>query len=116
MLKDGISVAVKEFISISFEKAEVNDLITNDPSFHHLQFFDPGAIFTADMDSLQIAKVMSMITNLQSTVDKLAKKPSGGSGLTNQMVERFEKVKFFNYLTKSMRKSSLKEIFSCKNS
>ena len=90
MLKDGISQAVREFISIAFEKAEVNDLISNDPDFKHLQFYDPGAIFTADMDSLQIAKVMSMITNLQETVNTISKKQT--TSLTNTMAERFEKV------------------------
>ena len=91
MLKDGITDTVHEFISICFERAEVNDLISNEPNFKHLQFYDPGAIFTADMDSLQVAKVMSMITNLNETVTKMAKKQ--GATLTNQMVERFEKVR-----------------------
>ena len=90
LLKDGISEAVQEFISVAFEKAEVNDLISNDPAFKHLQFYDPGAIFTADMDSLQIAKVMSMITNLQESVTNISKKQT--TSLTNSMAERFEKV------------------------
>ena len=90
MLKDGISNTVREFISICFERAEVNDLISNEPIFKHLEFYDPGAIFTADMDSLQVAKVMSMISNLQDTVTTMSKKSS--ASLTNQMAERFEKV------------------------
>ena len=101
MLKDGISDAVKEFISIAFERAEVNDLIANDDAFKHLQFYDPGAIFTADMDSLQIAKVMSMISNLQETVTNISKKQT--SSLTNSMAERFEKVKLYAVFYRLLR-------------
>ena len=93
-LKDGISEAVKEFISIAFENAEINDLIANEPSFKHLEFFDPGAIFTADMDSLQVAKVMSMISNIQGKMDSLSTKmaPSKQQSLDGKLVERIEKV------------------------
>ena len=91
LLKDGISDAVKELISIAFERAEVNDLISNESTFQHLQYFDPGAIFNADADSLQVAQVMSMISNLQETVTKLAVKQP--SGLEEKMVTRIEKVK-----------------------
>ena len=94
-LKDGISEAVKEFISITFENAEVNDLIVNEPSFNHLEFFDPGAIFTADMDSLQVAKVMSMITNVQEQVTALANKntPSTNSNVDGALLSRIENVR-----------------------
>ena len=89
-LKDGLSAAVRELISIAFERAEVNDLVTNEPSFQHLQFFDPSSIFNADVDSLKVAQVMSLLTNLQSQVDKLVKQPA--SGVDETLVLRLEKV------------------------
>ena len=93
-LKDGISEAVKEFISITFENAEVNDLIANEPAFKHLEFFDPGAIFTADMDSLQVAKVMSMISNMQEQITVIANKQPTvvKSNLNGQIADRIENV------------------------
>ena len=96
LLKDGITETVKEFISIAFESAEINDLIVNEPSFKHLEFFDPGAIFTADMDSLQVAKVMSMISNLQDQMKTLSTKVTSTKQppLNGQIVERIENVGF----------------------
>ena len=94
LLKNGIHGALKSFISIAFEKADVNDLISNDPAFQHLQFFDPSAIFTADLDSLQVGKVLSMITNLQDTVTKLVEKSkSSPSNLDERIIKRLEAVR-----------------------
>ena len=99
LLKKGIHEALKTFVSIAFEKAEVNDLISNDPAFQHLQFFDPTAIFTADMDKLQVAKVLSLISNLQETVTKLVEAPkSVGSNLDEKIVKRLETVSGFKQI------------------
>ena len=93
LLKNGIHDALKNFVSIAFEKADVNDLISNEPAFQHLQFFDPSAIFTADMDSLQVGKVLSMITNLQDTVTKLVEKPRpAASNIDEKIIKRLETV------------------------
>ena len=92
ILKSGIFDAVKKFISITFEKAEVNDLITNHAEFQHLQFFDPTAIFRQDLDSLQAAKVLSMIDNLQKTVVNLSEKNSSVSVANQVLLAKLDKV------------------------
>ena len=97
ILKNGIQDSVKSLISLSFEKAEVNDLITNDPTFQHLQFFDPSAIFTSDLDTLQVAKVLSMLTTMQTTLTNLANKPSppiSNPKTDEKSLARLEKVSF----------------------
>ena len=95
LLKAGIFDAVKKFISITFEKAEVNDLITNHAEFQHLQFFDPTAIFRQDLDSLQAAKVLSMIENLQKTVVDLSEKNSSVSVANQVLLAKMDKVQSF---------------------
>ena len=95
ILKNGIQNTVKSLISLSFEKSEVNDLITNDPAFQHLQFFDPSAIFTSDLDSLQVARVLSMLTSIQDTLTGLSKKPIqsvSNPKTDDKTVTRLEKV------------------------
>ena len=90
LLKQGICDAVKLFISISFEKAEVNDLITNHPDFQPLQFCNPMAMFSSESDTLQATKIFSVMTNLQETVVKLAAK--NDSQKTDATIDRLEKV------------------------
>ena len=102
ILKNGIHEAVKSFISLSFEKAEVNDLITNDPAFQHLQFFDQSAIFTSDLDTLQVARVLSMLTTIQSTLTGLTNKPIqtvSNPKTDDKTISRLEKVLKINFLT-----------------
>ena len=83
---DGIHDSIKEFVSIAFEKADINNLITDDEKFKFLQFFDPAAIFKADKNSLKTAQVMSILTDIQS---KMSSKPAQASVKT---LERMEKV------------------------
>ena len=98
VLKDGLSAAIKDLISITFERAEINDLITNEPSFQHLQFYDPSSVFSADADSLQVAQIMSMISNLQQTVTNMVSKQS--KPVDEKLIQRLEKV-FFEVFYKS---------------
>ena len=98
LLKNGIADCVKQFVSIAFEKADVNDLITNDPAFQPLQFFEPMAIFTKDLDSLQAAKVMSMISNLQETVGKLSEKCSVDNQTHQDILGKFDKVRYTQFI------------------
>ena len=93
-LKEGIVEAVKSFISITFERADVNDLISNHSDFKHLQHFDPAAIFNADVNALHTTKVLSMISNLQETVVKLVEKPSKAPALPQPLINKLEKVKY----------------------
>ena len=83
----GIHDAIRTFVSISFERAELNDLITNDPDFQHLLHFDPSAIFNADANSLKTAQVMSILTDIQAKV----KKPSVEN--VQETLDRVDKVK-----------------------
>lgn len=101
ILKKGLADCIKQFVSIAFEKADVNDLITNDPNFQHLQFFNPMAVFSKDMDSLQAGQVMSMISNLQETVLKLTEKCSADTKANQDIFAKFEKVscKLIAYLS-----------------
>ena len=91
IFKDGMQEAIKEFINISFERADINDLITNDPKFQPLQYFDPAAVFKADMNSLQMGQVLSFMENLQASVDKIEQKINSAepqdSGLINRMLK-----------------------------
>ena len=93
ILKQGIADCIKQFVSIAFERADVNDLITNEPAFQHLQFFDPMAVFSKDMDSLQTGKVMSMISNLQKTVVSLSEKWTVDNKNHQDIFDKFDKVK-----------------------
>ena len=96
LLKNGIADCIRQFVSIAFERADVNDLITNEPTFQSLQFFDPMAIFTKDLNSLQAGKVMSMITNLQDTVVTLTEKCSVNNQTHQDILGKFEKVKMYD--------------------
>ena len=95
LLKSGIADCIKQLVSIAFEKADVNDLISNDPAFQPLQFFDPMAIFTKDINSLQAGKVLSMISNLQDTVVTLSEKYANEKNDHKDFLAKLEKVKFF---------------------
>ena len=97
MLKVGLQDCVRQLIEVSFERAEVNDIIVNQPDFQYLKFYDPSAIFTADLDKVQTAKVMSSLTNLQDTVLKVAQKPTNSTALDEKLVKRLEKVSNNNY-------------------
>ena len=66
----GIHDAIRELVSISFERADMLDLITNDPTFQYLMHYDPSAIFNADANSLKTAQVMSILTDIQAKVKK----------------------------------------------
>ena len=74
LFKEGIHQAIKELVNISFEKADINDLISGNPKFQHLQYFDPGSIFKADMNSLQMGQVLSVMDNLQKSVNNIEAK------------------------------------------
>ena len=91
-LKNGIQDCVRQFVSISFERAEVNDIIVNQPDFQYLQNYDPTAIFSADLNKVQVAKVMSAISNVQELVVKLTNKTPSGPGVDDQLITRLEKV------------------------
>ena len=92
LLQEGLSKAITEFISIAFERAEVNDLISNQPEFKHLQFLDPDVIFSAEKADMNSAKIMSLISNLQETVTTLLSKSDKKTDLADQLVNRLEKV------------------------
>lgn len=92
ILKSGITDCIKQFVSIAFERADVNDLISNDPNFQPLQYFDPSAIFTKDINSLQAAKVMSMITGVQESVQGLSEKCALDTKRHQNILDNFEKV------------------------
>ena len=89
LLKQGIVNAVKQFVSIACEKAEVNDLIAENPDFKHLQFTDPAAMFKPDEDALNLAQILSSISNLQETVVNLVNK---NNSPTEAFTARIEKV------------------------
>ena len=96
LLKTGITDCIKQFISIAFERAEVNDLITNQPDFQHLQFFDPSAIFSAEASETQMGQMLSMMTNLQETVIRVTSKSDGNQAQAEkrqaELVNKLEKV------------------------
>lgn len=85
---DGVHDSIKELVSISFERAEINDLITNKPEFQKLQFFDPSAIFNAESNALKTGQVMSILTDIQTKCNKSAFEPS------KKVVDRLEKVRY----------------------
>ena len=93
LLQKGLSDAVEKFALIAFERADVNDLITNDPKFKHFQFIKPDNMFVTETDPIHSAKIMSMISNLQETVVTLLSKKDKNS-VQNDQVERLEKVLF----------------------
>ena len=91
-MQEGLSKAITEFISIAFERAEVNDLISNQPDFKHLQFLDPDVMFSAEKADINSAKIMSLISNLQETVTTLLSKSDKKANCSTQLIERLEKV------------------------
>ena len=93
--KNGIHDVIKEVIGVSFEKADLLELMANNPKFQPLQYYDPTAIFRSDMDSLQMGQVLSLIANVQNAVDKLVDQgPKSG-----ELIPRLEQVKLFFYDT-----------------
>ena len=94
-MQNGIAKAIAEFISIAFERADVNDPISNQPEFKHLQFLDPNVMFSAEKADMNSAKIMSLISNLQDTVTTLLSKSDKKSPLSEQLINRLEKVKKF---------------------
>ena len=92
ILQAGLSKAISEFISIAFERAEVNDLISNQPEFKHLQFLDPDALFSAEKADINSAKIMNLISNLQDTVTTLLSKSDKKGEVPAQLIDRLEKV------------------------
>ena len=93
---EGIHDSIREFVSIAFEKADINDLITNNEKFKFLQFFDPAAIFKADKNSLKTTQVMSILTDIQS---KMSSKPAQAP---IKMLERMEKVNYSQLFQKTL--------------
>ena len=92
MLQEGLSKAIAEFISIAFERADVNDLISNQPEFKHLKFLDPDVLFSAEKADMNSAKIMSLISNLQDTVVNLLSKSDKTDTVPSQLIDRLEKV------------------------
>ena len=96
----GVSDAIREFVNIAFERAEIVDLIANQSNFKYLGNFNPDAVFDADLNSLQVGKVFSLVTNVQNSLDKLVKQ--GGTGakmgqsVPNSSIDRLEKV-FYDF-------------------
>ena len=93
----GVQEAIKEFINIAFERADLLDLIANRSNFQYLNHFNPAAVFDADLNTLQVGKVFSLITDVQSSIDKLVKqgprvtaKPNAAS---EGSIDRLEKVR-----------------------
>ena len=92
LLQKGLTEAVERFVLIAFERADVNDLISNNPNFKHFQFVKPDNMFMAESDPIHSAKIMSMITNLQETVVTLLSKKDKNQTQNNDQIDRLEKV------------------------
>ena len=88
LLKQGITNAVKQFVSIACEKAEVNDLVSENPEFKHLQFVDPAAMFKPEEDALNLAQILSSISNLQEIVVSLSNKNNNPSEAFTARIEK----------------------------
>lgn len=93
IFKAGVHNVIKEVIGVALEKSDMLQLIANNPKFQPLQYYDPTSVFRQDMDSLQMGQVLSLIANVQNTVDKLETKADGSPELIN----RLEKVIFDNF-------------------
>ena len=91
LLHEGLLDLLKRMCSIAFERAEVNDLITNDPDFKCFKFVNPENIFSVEVDPIHSAKIMSMISNLHDTVNGLVSKSDNNTESQNT-VTRLEKV------------------------
>ena len=86
--KNGMHDVIREIMGVAFEKADLLELIGNNPKFQPLQYYDPMAIFRSDMDSLQIGQVLSAIANIQNKVDKLV----DNGPKSDELIPRLEKV------------------------
>ena len=93
LFKNGVQEAIREFISISFEKADINDLISGNPNFQQLQYFDPNAVFKSDLNSLQMGQMLSFMNDLQKSIAKLDEKISQVQEPDSELVNRLLKVK-----------------------
>ena len=89
LFKQGVHDVIKEIIGVAFEKADILHLVGSNPNFQPLQYYNPTAVFKQDMDSLQIGQVLSLIANVQNSVDKLAAAPTGDGGT---LITRLEQV------------------------
>ena len=88
IFKNGMHDVIREVVGVAFEKADVLELIANNPKFQALQYYDPTAVFSKDADSLQMGQILSMMANLQNSVEALAKTDDQSP----QLVNRLEKV------------------------
>ena len=79
----GVHETIATLVSIAFEKADINDLVTNHEKFKKLQFFDPSAIFSAEANSLKIGQVLSILTDIQTKMSESAQ---------SRVLTRLEKV------------------------
>ena len=92
VFKQGVHDVIKEVIGVAFEKADILHLVGSNPNFQPLQYYDPTAVFKQDMDALQMGQVLSLIANVQNSVDKLTATPSGDGGA---IIARLEQVNNF---------------------
>ena len=95
IFKLGVQEAIRELINISFERSDINDLIAQEPEFRQLQHFDATAVFSADMDSLQMGQVLSLISNLQCSVDNISEKIEGMESADPELTQRLLEVRSY---------------------
>ena len=98
LFKQGVHDVIKEVIGVAFEKADILHLVGSNPNFQPLQYYDPTAVFKQDMDSLQMGQVLSLIANVQNSVDKLAAASAGDGGA---IIPRLEQVKNSCFVVKT---------------
>ena len=89
LFKNGVTEGIKEFIGVAFEKADILDLIANHEEFQPLQFYNPAAVFDSNVDAMQKGQILSMLTNVQTSVEKMAKTPASSND--PKLMARIEK-------------------------